>query len=262
MLDIHGHILPQIDDGAENLEHALEMARVYEKTGVATVVATPHYIRGCYEVEKDTVLEATNHLNENIRKHNLSIQVIPGMEIEICPEIPELIKEGKILTINNNGKYLLIEPPFYTLPSYTNQIFYELNLMGITPILAHPERNQVLGNNLKMIYEMVERGVLIQVNAGSLLGYFGKEVKETVVTMLKSNLVHVIAGDAHRWDGERGPCMHLVKPILEKLVGVEKTNLVMQQHSLHIINSEHFSYEKPTIPQKGLKSFIAKAFAK
>lgn len=262
MLDIHTHILPGLDDGPRTFEGSVAMAKAFMQTGVTGVVATPHFIWGSAGVEKEKVLVATAALNEYLQEQGVYLKVYPGMEIELCYEIPALLKEGKVLTINGNGKYILIELPFLSLPPFTTEVFYELRLLGVTPVLAHPERNVQLAEDIGLIYEMIRRGVLMQVNGGSLLGYFGGKVRRVAAGMLERNLVHVVGGDAHAPEGERGPTLHLVDSLLQKLVGEEMANQLTKDNPQTIITGAELSYPEPKPPKERRLGFLHKIFSR
>lgn len=262
MIDIHSHVLFCGDDGSGSREETIEIAREFCRTGVSCVVATPHFIRGSLEIDPEKIITLTKEYNQLFKAEEIKLTLVPGMEIEMCHEIPSLFRSGKLLTLNHPGKYMLIELPFYSIPPFTQEVFYELRLLGITPILAHPERNRELCEHPEPIWEMVEKGVLMQLNGGSLLGYFGSRVKKRAFALLEANLVHLIAGDAHQADGERGPCLHLVKPILEKTVGTEKAQVLLYDNPNRVLAGEKVLTWEPKKPKSGLVSLLNKILGK
>ncbi|MGI6713170.1 MAG: tyrosine-protein phosphatase [Bacillota bacterium] len=250
MRDIHTHVLPGIDDGSRNMESTVKMARVFVDSGVKEVVATPHFIRGSNELDKEAVINLTSQVNKTLQEKGLNLKILPGMEVEIFYEMIDFYKEDRLLTINNNNKYILVEPPLHSLPSFTNQVLYELQLQGIVPVLAHPERNAVICEDLKQVYDLVSRGVLIQVNAGSILGYFGGSAKHAALALLKNNLVHVLASDSHMPGKERGPCMHLIGAILQKIIGNEMAVLITVVNPQAIIEGKEVCRPDPVLPKR------------
>ncbi|MGI6685690.1 MAG: tyrosine-protein phosphatase [Bacillota bacterium] len=258
MIDIHAHILNCGDDGAANREETIIMCEEFFKSGVTCVVATPHFIWGSIEIAPEKIIALTAEYNQFLKSRDINMTIVPGMEIEMCYEIPGLFKSGKLLTINDQRKYMLVELPFHSVPSFTQEIFYELRLLGITPILAHPERNHQLLKHPEIIREMVHRGVLVQINGGSLLGYFGSQVKKRAVSLIQCNLAHFIAGDAHEAFGERGPCLHLVEPILIKLVGKEKAQVLLNDNPQAILAGKNVVRWEPKQPKDGIRGLINK----
>ncbi|ATW25945.1 tyrosine-protein phosphatase [Candidatus Formimonas warabiya] len=260
MIDIHAHILACGDDGAATLDDTIRMAAAFSQTGVTIVAATPHFIRGSCEIGKEKIFNCIAELNDVLSAYHLDIKILPGMEVEICHEVPGLFKQGRLLTINDTGKYLLVELPFYSMPSFTRHVFYELRLMGVTPILAHPERNRQLGENEDLVAEMVQQGVLMQINGGSLLGYFGSKVRQTALSLVERNLAHMIGGDAHEPGGERGPCLHLVHPVVEKLVGKEGCQVLTQDNPLAVLEGRDVVRWEPKPLKTGVSRFFRKIF--
>jgi protein-tyrosine phosphatase len=138
MIDFHSHILPGVDDGSKDFETSLKMIRNSIDEGVECICATPHFIPEEHEITREIYNLKLEQLKcSTIGDH---IQVISGLEVYINPTLPKLYKENKIWCINDK-KYMLIELPMNQFPIYTEEVFYELRILGVTPILAHPERN-------------------------------------------------------------------------------------------------------------------------
>jgi protein-tyrosine phosphatase len=201
MLDIHCHILPGIDDGPATWDQSLEMAYTASKDGIRKIIATPHFIKGGYEPSVKDVLTLTEELNNRLKKEGLDLEILPGMEVYLELDLPQLLKADEVLTLNNAKKYLLVELPPDNLPHHSERVFFELRLLGIMPILAHAERNQVIAENPHKLFPLVEKGLLTQVTAASLMGYFGSKCRETALLLLRHKLAHFIASDAHYMPG-------------------------------------------------------------
>jgi protein-tyrosine phosphatase len=196
MIDIHSHILPGIDDGAQTLEDSLDIAMQAVKQGISTIVATPHHNR-YYKNDKESILRKVTDLNEFLKKKGIPLNIVSGQECRLYGELIDDLRKGEILSINDGGKYILIEFPSSTVPMYSEQLFYNLMFDGITPIIVHPERNNRLLEEPDLLYEFVEKGVLTQVTASSVVGVFGQKMQKFSMRMLEANLVHFIASDAH-----------------------------------------------------------------
>ena len=196
MIDFHSHIIHGIDDGSKSLDMSLEMLKIAEREGVEYICATPHFITEEYEIFSEDYNEKLEKLILASKEENLNIKIISGLEIYMHPNLPKLYKEKKIWGINGS-KYLLIELPMGQFPMYTEDIFYELMLLGASPILAHPERNLKIMKEHDLIINLIEQGVLMQMNAGSLIGDYGKDVKKTAEEFVKRNMIHVLGSDGH-----------------------------------------------------------------
>jgi len=197
MYDIHNHILAGIDDGCDNFETSIQMCKTARNDGIRNIVATPHYIPGyssnpSAQIIKDMVKE----LNDNAEKQDIGVNIFTGMEVFISPNLPELYKSGEILTLNDS-RYMLVELPLHNLPIYIDQVMFRLQVCGVVPVIAHPERNRLLRKNPKKMVEMADRGILFQINAGSFKGIFGEKVREFAFHLLAHGLVHLVASDAH-----------------------------------------------------------------
>ncbi|WP_418790828.1 tyrosine-protein phosphatase [Phosphitispora sp. TUW77] len=201
MLDFHSHILPGLDDGASDMETALEMARMAVFDGITRMVATPHYLEGVYENDRDTILARTGEFQGILNSKGILLELIPGCEAYLSPNIPELLAKGKLITINDNGKYLLVELPMETIPEYTEDVLLELKGMGVTPIIAHPERNLEICRRTELALNLVQKGCLLQLNAGSFTGLYGDNIKKTACFMANNSLIHLIGSDAHSCGG-------------------------------------------------------------
>lgn len=196
MIDIHCHILPGLDDVAKSIEESLEMANAAVKQGIRTVIATPHHKNNTYENPKPVILEKVAELNHALQLANTPLTVLPGQEIRIYGEVVEDVQKHEILSLANSN-YFLIELPSGHVPRYTERLLYDLQLEGMIPIIAHPERNQELIENPDLLYQFVKKGALTQITAGSVCGKFGKKIKGFSQQLIESNLTHFIASDAH-----------------------------------------------------------------
>lgn len=194
MLDLHSHIVPEIDDGSASLEVTKDMLINAYNEGTRYICATSHYIFGDFQIQKgiyDDKFLSVRKLGEEI-----GIQVVKALEVYLTPNLLELYKEGQIWCINEK-KYMLIELPMREIPLYTEDVLYNLRLCGVTPIIAHPERNFKIANNLDILKELLEQGNLAQINAGSLTGLYGSAIKETALKLVERNMIHFIGSDAH-----------------------------------------------------------------
>lgn len=197
MIDIHSHILPGVDDGASKLTDSIEMGKLAVKEGIHTIMATPHYINEKYDNKKLDILQKVSELNEVFENENISLKILPGQEIRLYSGIIEDYKKNILLSLNNGGRYFLIELPMTQIPRYTEQLLYDIQLEGLTPIIAHPERNQEIFENPTVLYNFVEKGALTQITASSISGRFGSKIQKLSLQLIEANLTHFIASDAH-----------------------------------------------------------------
>ena len=197
MIDLHCHILPGIDDGPRTWEESLQMARVAYQDGITTIVATPHIDDGIYEVQRSQILDRTYEFSSLLKKGNINIKVLPGASIHIQEGLVEGLKNGDLMTLNDTGKYVLLELPHECVPDITDLIF-RLQIAGIKPIIAHPERNLEIQQSPYILDGLSERGCLFQTTAASFLGDFGPRAKKCAKDLLRQgDGMLFVATDAH-----------------------------------------------------------------
>ncbi|OCA84618.1 tyrosine-protein phosphatase [Bacillus sp. FJAT-27986] len=242
MIDIHSHILPNLDDGAKSLEESLNMARLAVSNGIETIVATPHHKNGKYENEKDSILSLVKRLNEELKKNQIPLTVLPGQEVRVYGELLEDMERGSIQTVNDTS-YLLIEFPSNYVPRYANTLFFDLLQRGINPILVHPERNTAIVDNPNLLYDFVQKGVSAQITSGSIVGKFGKKIKKISLDLIEANLIHFVASDAHNVSS-RQFWMNEALDELEKRFGVDQIYYFEENAEL-LINGQTIMREMP-----------------
>lgn len=192
MIDIHSHLIYGVDDGPSSIDESLRMVEEAEKLGIKVIIATPHYHENLYEFVK--VKDTYQELMEKMKKFVVTLKL--GSEVFISNTLPLLIEEKKCLFLGGS-RYLLIEFPFGAIPIYSHDTVYQLQLRNIKPIIAHPERNRNFVRDFNKFMSFVESGCLVQVDAASIIGVYGREVKEFSKRLIKLNAVHFIASDAH-----------------------------------------------------------------
>ena len=196
MIDIHSHILPGIDDGSKNMETSIKMLKMAEVRGTKIIVATPHYIWGRYENQYDEIFALHQKLKLQAKTSGINIEILLGQEVMLDKYSLKLCKEKKLRGINGTS-YMLIEFPMDKLPRDALDLIYELRILNIKPIIAHPERYEYINRTPTAINDFIEEGCLFQINAGSMQGVFGKKVHNCAKLLVREGLVNFIASDAH-----------------------------------------------------------------
>ncbi|MGG1598641.1 MULTISPECIES: tyrosine-protein phosphatase [Paenibacillus] len=196
MIDIHTHILPGIDDGAQDEQEAILMARAAVQEGIKAVIATPHHANGRYDNPGHEIQKRTQALNLALSEHRIALEVLPGQEVRIHQGLLEDLEQGKIITLSGS-KYLLLELPSGMVPSYTEEMIHELIVLGITPIIAHPERNAELASSPSVLMRLLERGALTQLTSHAVDGRFGRKLQKLCLEWCRQGMVHMISSDAH-----------------------------------------------------------------
>ena len=196
MIDLHSHILPGLDDGVGTTVESVELARVAAADGVEAIAATPH-VREDYPTSADAMEAALAEVRAALAAAGVEIRVLPGGELAL-PELARLdLRELRRFGLGGNPDYLLVETPYHGWPLDIEDLFFRLHAAGVTPVLAHPERNADVQSNLERVRRLVRAGTLVQVTASSLDGRGGRRARETALRLVREGLVHLVASDAH-----------------------------------------------------------------
>lgn len=198
MIDIHCHILPGLDDGSDNIEESVRMARLAVDGGTRAIIATPHSnIPGSYQNHCDKAyVIAFRDLQKRLEEENIPLKILPGHEIFAADNFIELIKSKKLLTLNNSV-YPLVE---FGFTEHSDSVFEKIEMLlaeGFTPIIAHPERYAFTAEDIFAPFRLKNMGCLLQINKGSLKGSFGREAYFASHAIIENELADFIASDAH-----------------------------------------------------------------
>ncbi|KWW14065.1 tyrosine protein phosphatase [Peribacillus simplex] len=222
MIDIHCHILPGVDDGSIDVDTSMNMARMAVESGITHVYATPHHLNEKYVNVKRDITASVVKLNESFQQATIPLTVHLGQEVRIHRDLFNSFEKEEILTLDDKGRHMLLELPSGRVPTYTQDVIYELLLRGITPIIVHPERNKELIENPKLLFELVQEGALTQITSGSMIGNFGKSIQSFSKKIIEHNLAHFMATDAHNI-GSRGFTLQEAYETISKMHGTERT---------------------------------------
>ena len=246
MIDLHVHILPDFDDGAQSWEESLEMARLAAGDGIGTIVATPHILEPA-KAHHRRILDAVAELQRRIDRLKIGVKVLPGAEIMIGLTLPGLAAEGRMMTIANGGLYLLVELPLNEAPLYTEQVLFELLARGMRPIIAHPERNADFCHDSRRLEKLIGEGCLTQISTGSLRGRFGSLPRKTAESYIARGMAHILATDGHA-HMRRRPLMEECREMVAKRYGNETAALMTEEHPRLAIEGR--SFVAPAIGQR------------
>ena len=219
------------------------MCRTAVADGIRTIVATPHYNPGCFVWSVTEQQSAIIALQQEIDAASLSLTLLAGAEIAFAPDLAALLKSGAHLTINNSC-YFLIEFRPQVVPATIEQYLNSIIASGFVPIIAHPERNPWFTHRHDVLTSLVRRGVLLQITAGSLLGEFGADVCVFSRQLLRNNLVHIIASDAHN-SGDRPALLSAAVKCAAELIGEERAVALVTANPLAVINGNRLNITEP-----------------
>ncbi|HXY79521.1 MAG TPA: CpsB/CapC family capsule biosynthesis tyrosine phosphatase [Candidatus Bathyarchaeia archaeon] len=193
MIDIHCHILPALDDGADSLDTACAMAEMAIADGVTHVIGTPH-AHPSYRFNPELIRQRRDELQARFEGR---LKLATGCDFHMSFEnLQEIRHDAERFTLNQKS-YLLVEFADYAIPPSLDQALHELQLAGLRPIVTHPERNPLLRAQPDRLYKWLRQGCYAQVTAQSLLGRFGEAAREMTEVWLDAGAVHFVASDAH-----------------------------------------------------------------
>lgn len=228
-VDIHSHLLPEIDDGPPDLEQSLAMARAAVASGIGTIAATPHVHPQFPDVHIDQIAGRCEQLRQAFELEGIPLAVVPGAEVSLVWAIDATDEQLSLASYGQYGRDLLIETPFSRVVGL-DRFIHQLQAKGFRVTLGHPERSPQFQNDLSPLHALVEQGVLLQLNAESLLGSGKRRGNERAARgLLDRGLAHVIASDGHRGTGWR-PVTRLAEAVraAAELIGTERAHWMAQ----------------------------------
>lgn len=216
-IDIHSHILPNMDDGSRSIEQSLSMLRIAYGQGIDCMMATPHNMpgKGCPDMR--TVRESMDRLAALAMQEGIPVQILCGMEYYFREEVLLLLDAEKGITLGNSNCILVEFDPMVDRIYFRNALRDILGT-GYRPVVAHVERYGKVMEDLSLLYDLKKMGILFQVNAMSVIGENGRQTKRSVRKLLKDALVDFVATDAHS-DGRRAPFMEKCAEVLYRKYG-------------------------------------------
>lgn len=259
MIDIHCHILPNVDDGSESLEESIEMAKIAESEGITKIVNTSHcHFDFKYKKGNELKLELEK-FNQALKEENINIEVLLGNELYYTSDLIERFDELDFFSMNNS-KYILMEFSPINFPKNIEDVIYEIKIRGYIPIIAHAERYKQVQEDVNIVLDCIKEGALIQVNASSILGKNGEKAEDTSKKLLDNNMVHFVATDAHS-SNRRRPLIkdsynyilkNYGKEVAEKLF-IENPTSVIENRDINILNPTKYEEKR---------SFLKRLFRK
>lgn len=239
MIDLHSHILPELDDGSQSLEESLAMARMAVQSGVTVMVATPH----CMDDRAQQVYAAWRLLREALRDTEIPLKLYLGMEIFGTADTVRLLRAGRLFPLNGS-QYPLIEFSFRSTGEEETQILYQVLRAGYRPLVAHPERYGYVRENPELINLWTKMGCLLQINRGSLLGRFGPGAQRMAAELVERGFVTAVATDAHS-PRVRTPWMKDTQTLLSQEYSPQLARNLLLQNPQHILRNEPLPPSEP-----------------
>ena len=238
MFDIHCHFLPGIDDGPDTLEQSLQMVDMAVQNGITHAVVTPHIIPGRYDNSLKSISESFTQFNKELVNRHTEIKLGMAAEIRLDPIIMKMVEENKLPCLGkyHGKKVFLLEFPHDVVPQGSLEMVDWLSKKNITPVIAHPERNQAIINNINILDPFLKKHCLLQITAASLTGVFGKDPQKTGTRLLKNHQVFAIASDAHNLH-KRVPDLQQGLLAAEKIIGKKQAQRLVVDNPRELTHS-------------------------
>ena len=251
MIDVHCHLVYDVDDGSKNIEESNLMLKEAKQVGFTDIILTPHYREDYFTVPCDEIAKKIDEMEEQAKL--IGVNLYQGNEIYATDQLIPLIQNEQAMALNNS-KYVLFELSMRERPINTEQIIYSILQFGKVPIIAHPERYTYVQKNPNLLLDYIEMGVLFQSNYGSIIGQYGKEVKETVKLLLTHNMIHFLGSDNHRINSVY---CHIKESMeqLKKLIGTEKIEELTNTNPKAILEDAIIEVPEPREVKKGIFGF-------
>ncbi|MDO5556090.1 MAG: PHP domain-containing protein [Clostridia bacterium] len=238
MIDVHSHIIPNVDDGAKNIEETFKMIEEAKKVGFTDIIMTPHYLENYYKNDSNEIVFWTQKLTEVLKQKQIDLKVHFGMEIYISNKMEELLKNKAVLTLCNS-RYILIEMPLSSKINYLEYVIFVIKSFNLVPIIAHPERYKYIQQQPKLIEEILNEGCLLQCNYGSILGLYGRKAKATIKRFLKNDIVDFLGSDCHMSNTIYCVIPTAIKKI-KKIIGKDKIEELTNINPRKILDNEEW----------------------
>lgn len=237
MVDIHSHILPEVDDGPKSWDTCVEMCRTAAADGITHIVATPH-ANDRYHYDREYLQGLVAHLQQLVGD---SPKLSLGCDFHLSYENVQDALANPTRYVIDSTRYLLVEFSNYSIPQQITDSFLKLGDCGITVIVTHPERNPILRENPQRIAEWAEQGCVIQVTGSALTGFWGERSRRVAHWLLEHQAVHVLATDAHDTQ-KRVPVLSTARDAAVAICGDEIANALAEGNPRAIINNQPLPY--------------------
>ena len=231
MVDLHCHILPEMDDGARDARESMAMARLALERGTTRLVATPH----CRTDGAAAVQDAVCYLQEQLQCLGLPLTIIPGMEIMADAQTPRLLQEGKLLTLGGS-RYPLVEFAFEGDGQLPKQLLHQLVEAGYCPVIAHPERYSYIQQDPRLLNDWLDMGCLLQLNKGSFSGQFGAQCQALAFSLVARGYAGIIASDGHGFT-HRKPTLDRTWDVIASEFSPKAAAVLLQENPRRILKN-------------------------
>lgn len=242
MVDIHCHLLPGVDDGSPDWDTTLAMAEMAAADGIAVIASSPHQLGGS-PVLGDTIRALVEQAQTRLNERGIPLRILPGADVRIEPELVAGIRSGRVVTVADRRKHVLLELP-HEVYIPLDRLLAQLESAGIVGILTHPERNQGIMRQPEVLAPLIRRGCLMQVTAGSLTGSFGPAIQRFTERLVEQRLVHFVSTDAHG-TASRRPILSRALERVARIAGESEAIELCCRNPARVVTGEDIPRDLP-----------------
>ena len=253
MIDLHSHFLPGIDDGAGDLDTSLAMIRQAVDSGITRLLATPHVNEHTTPEKEQQIRETFAMIRSEVHSAGIPLELNLSAEIRFDPALFNWIGHDWLM-IGEGKKYVIFELPIQGLPVNISDHLFNLKLKGVTPIIAHPERNLVFQNQREKLFAQIDP--VVQVNAGSITGQFGPGARQLAFALLRERKAQLVCSDAHETRQRNYRVLRYAYEELERTFGKEAADLLCTENPQRILEGGDLSVLQPPARKSGFRSLL------
>lgn len=243
MIDIHTHIIPGIDDGSKSVEETFNLLKEAKEAGFDEIISTSHYMEKYYEAPEEERKMWIDSIQKALTQKGIDIQLHLGSEIYLSDNIIDLLKEHKASTMGGTN-YVLFEMPLNEKPLNLYDMIYEMQQYKLVPILAHPERYSFIKTDADLVYDLIEKGVLMQCNYASIIGGYGQRAQIIARKLLENSMVHFLGTDVHKQEGIYTNIQEALKEI-KKIVGEDELYRLTTSNAENVLQNKEVEIDTP-----------------
>jgi len=219
--DVHSHLIPGIDDGAKSLEESVQLILGLQEMGFKKIITTPHIMYDYYRNDNEIILTGLKRVQEALKLHKINIEIEAAAEYYLDDHFEQLIADKNLLTFGK--KMVLFELSFFEEPKLLDKLIFDMQLNGYKPVLAHPERYTYMHkDNYSRYHELFDKGVIMQVNLGSISGNYGPEVSKTAQYLADKGMISLLGSDTHHTMHIQMFRMLKTNPLINRLLNENK----------------------------------------
>jgi protein-tyrosine phosphatase len=237
VVDIHSHILPEVDDGPKSWDVSVAMCRAAAADGITHMVATPH-ANDRYHYDRDYLKGLVAHLQQLVGD---SPKLSLGCDFHLSYDNIQDALANPTRYVIDGTRYLLVEFSNYGIPQQTSDSFFKLGDCGITAIITHPERNPILRESPQRVLEWAEQGCVVQMTGSALAGFWGEHTRRAALWLLEHQAVHVLATDAHDME-KRVPILSRGRDAAAQICGEDVAEAMVEGNPRAIISNQPLPY--------------------